>query len=149
MKFFRRNKNKKTDDTVHSSRENSLYGNESTRTAHTTHSKDSHLKDPSAKTASMTLNYIMSENESNHVVVWSKKNCAYCTRAKKLLESFNVEYVVHELDELPNGRAIQNQLAHLTGQKTVPNIFVNNQHIGGNDDLRDIERSGRLLFLLH
>ena len=56
--------------------------------------------------------------------------------------------VVHELDEMPNGYAIQDELYRKTGQRTVPNVFVRGQHIGGNDDTQAAYRSGKLQKLL-
>ena len=56
--------------------------------------------------------------------------------------------VVHELDEMPNGYAIQDELYRKTGQRTVPNVFVRGQHIGGNDDTQAAYMSGKLQKLL-
>ena len=56
--------------------------------------------------------------------------------------------VVHELDEMPNGYAIQDELYRKTGQRTVPNVFVGGQHIGGNDDTQAAYRRGKLQKLL-
>lgn len=60
----------------------------------------------------------------------------------------NVQVVSHELDQMGNGSAIQNQLASMTGQRSVPNVFVNNQHVGGNDDTQAASRNGSLAKLL-
>jgi len=49
---------------------------------------------------------------------------------------------------MDNGSAIQNQLAAMTGQRSVPNVFVNNTHVGGNDDTHAAARSGTLTELL-
>ncbi len=53
-----------------------------------------------------------------------------------------------ELDRVKNGSKIQDELYRLTGQSTVPNVFVNNQHVGGNDDTQAAYRSGQLVRLL-
>lgn len=50
-----------------------------------------------------------------------------------------------ELDLDPIGAEIQNALKTKTGQSTVPNIFINGQHIGGNSDLQALNESGELL----
>lgn len=47
-----------------------------------------------------------------------------------------------------DGAEIQNALAELTGQRTVPNVFINHKHIGGNSDLQDKKASGELKKLL-
>lgn len=55
---------------------------------------------------------------------------------------------VIELDEHADGSQIQNALATMTGQRSVPNVFVKGQHIGGNDDTQAAARSGTLQDLL-
>ena len=80
-------------------------------------------------------------------MVFAKTYCPYCRRAKatfvKLLAELGLEeedtsYKVIELDELPgeDGWMIQNQLMDVTGQRTVPNIFIHGTHIGGSDDVQ-------------
>jgi len=49
----------------------------------------------------------------------------FCKRAKGLLESLNIEFHAVELDQHANGRGIQAALLDLTGQRTVPNIWIN------------------------
>ena len=50
-----------------------------------------------------------------------------------------------ELDQMPDGGSI---LAHMTGQRTVRNVFVNGKHLGGNDDTQASCRSGALSQML-
>lgn len=45
---------------------------------------------------------------------------------------------------MSEGGSIQNALAQMTGQRTVPNVFVNGKHLGGNDDTQASFRSGAL-----
>jgi len=89
---------------------------------------------------------------SDHkVVVFSKSWCPYCRKAKALLASKQIpseEYKVLELDEMDDGSVIQAYLQQKTSQRTVPNIFINQKHIGGSDDLTMIESSGDLAKLL-
>ncbi|KAF9119613.1 glutaredoxin [Mortierella sp. 14UC] len=84
----------------------------------------------------------------NAIVVFSKSYCPYCIKAKNLLSQLGVDAHVLELDNLDDGSAIQAYLAELTGQRTVPNIFISQKHIGGCDDLFRLERSGQLKTLL-
>ncbi|CAG7927962.1 unnamed protein product [Penicillium olsonii] len=73
----------------------------------------------------------------NAVVVFSKSYCPYCHSSKKLLRDLNAKYTVLELDQDDEGSAIQTALAEITGQRTVPNIFINQKHIeGGNSGLQ-------------
>ncbi|KAJ5163033.1 Glutaredoxin [Penicillium coprophilum] len=72
----------------------------------------------------------------NAVVVFSKSYCPYCASSKKLLDSLDAKYTTLELDLEEEGAAIQSALAEISNQRTVPNIFINKQHIGGNSDLQ-------------
>ncbi|KAG9067852.1 hypothetical protein KI688_011441 [Linnemannia hyalina] len=78
------------------------------------------------------------------IVVFSKSYCPYCTKAKNLLESLGAKAFILELDNVDNGAAIQAYLQTLTGQRTVPNIFIAQTHIGGCDDLFKLEKGGEL-----
>ncbi|KAK2145359.1 hypothetical protein LSH36_683g02048 [Paralvinella palmiformis] len=69
----------------------------------------------------------------NRVMIFSKSACPYCLKAKDLFKSINVEYHAVELDKLDNGPAIQDTLQAMTGQRTVPNTFINGKHLGGYD----------------
>jgi glutaredoxin 3 len=60
-----------------------------------------------------------------------------------------IEAELIELDIVPDGHAIQNELLTMTGQRTVPNVFVGGKHIGGNDDVHAAARSGELQEMLN
>ena len=77
-------------------------------------------------------------------MIFSKSYCPYCTKAKKLIQSLNVQYDVLELDQVENGGEIQDYLYEITKQKTVPNIFVQQKHVGGCDDIHSLHRTGKL-----
>ena len=53
-----------------------------------------------------------------------------------------------ELNERSDGPAIQDALAQMTGQRTVPNVFIKGKHLGGNDDTQKANRDGTLLKML-
>jgi glutaredoxin 3 len=59
-----------------------------------------------------------------------------------------VDAEVIELDINKDGDSIQNELQKMTGQRSVPNVFVNGQHVGGNDDTQAAARSGKLKEML-
>ena len=86
--------------------------------------------------------------EEGGVVVFSKTYCPYCVRAKKLLGSVHADAKCIELDKRPDGAAIQDYLERKTGQRTVPNIFIHQQHVGGCDSLTVAHSNGRLNELL-
>lgn len=85
---------------------------------------------------------------SNPLVVFSKSYCPYCIKVKELLTKLGAKQVVIELDIEGDGAAIQSALAGWTGQRTVPNVFIGGQHVGGCDDTVAKHKSGNLVPLL-
>ncbi|ORY45864.1 glutaredoxin-1 [Rhizoclosmatium globosum] len=81
---------------------------------------------------------------ANKVMVFSKSYCPYCTSAKKILNKHGIPFQVIELDIVQDGAAIQDYLHQKTGQKTVPNIFVKQKHLGGDEHLEELEAKGTL-----
>ncbi|KAK3415282.1 hypothetical protein EUGRSUZ_H00830 [Eucalyptus grandis] len=85
----------------------------------------------------------------NPVVVYSKSWCSYSSEVKSLFKRLGVDPLVIELDELgPQGPQLQKVLERLTGQHTVPNVFIGGQHIGGCTDTVKLHRNGELEPLL-
>ncbi|PON99530.1 Glutaredoxin [Trema orientale] len=85
---------------------------------------------------------------SNKVVIFSKSYCPYCLRAKRMFSELRQRPFVVELDLREDGDRIQDVLIDLVGRQTVPQIFVDGNHIGGSDDLRAAILSGQLHKLL-
>lgn len=72
-----------------------------------------------------------------------------CRQTKSTIQSLNISGVgILELDHESEGAAIQDALASQTGQRTVPNVFIDGKHIGGNSDLQNLQSSGELQKLL-
>mmetsp|Transcript_32826 Transcript_32826/g.69048 ORF Transcript_32826/g.69048 Transcript_32826/m.69048 type:complete len:138 (-) Transcript_32826:951-1364(-) len=92
--------------------------------------------------------FAKSEIASNDVVVFSKSYCPFCTTTKQLFSSMDIDAKVIELDNMDNGAEIQAALLDISGQRTVPNVFVKGEHLGGNDDTQGAARSGKLAELL-
>ncbi|XP_045831341.1 monothiol glutaredoxin-S10-like [Trifolium pratense] len=85
----------------------------------------------------------------NPVVVYSKSWCSYCSEVKSLFNKLGVQPLVIELDELgPQGPQLQKLLERITGQYTVPNVFIGGNHIGGCTDTLKLYRKGELETLL-
>ncbi|WCJ38177.1 Glutaredoxin family protein [Euphorbia peplus] len=85
----------------------------------------------------------------NPVVVYSKSWCSYSSEVKSLFKKLGVQPLVVELDELgAQGPQLQKTLERLTGQHTVPNVFIGGKHIGGCTDTLKIYRKGELEQLL-
>lgn len=93
---------------------------------------------------------------STALAVFSKSYCPYCKATKSLLTEMGAKYYALELDQVgtsttkpypkytladhlktpDDGSAIQGALAEITGQSTVPNVFIGKEHIGGNSDVQ-------------
>ncbi|KAL6524488.1 glutaredoxin [Orobanche hederae] len=85
---------------------------------------------------------------SNPVVVFSKTWCGYCVKVKELLSKLQATYKLIELDEESDGAEIQRALEKMTGQRTVPNVFIGGKHIGGSDVVAEKNAKGELVSLL-
>ncbi|KAJ1279999.1 hypothetical protein BS78_04G198600 [Paspalum vaginatum] len=85
---------------------------------------------------------------STPVVVFSKTYCPYCARVKQLLAQLGANYKAVELDVESDGPELQSALAEWTGQKTVPNVFVKGERIGGGDATVAMHDGGKLMPLL-
>ena len=82
------------------------------------------------------------------ICVFSKTACGYCNKAKNLLNTYNCEYQVYELDTQKDPYFLGQQLKQLTGQTTVPNIFINGKHIGGYNELCKLHETGELQIIM-
>ena len=78
------------------------------------------------------------------IYTWS--SCPFCIRAKALLKQKGVEFTEYSIDGDIQAREKMAQRAN--GRRSVPQTFINNQHIGGCDDLYDLEAKGQLDALL-
>jgi len=80
------------------------------------------------------------------VTVYSGSNCPYCERAKELLKKKNVAF--QEFNVQQDATKLEEMLARSGGRKSVPQIFINGEHIGGCDDLYALNVAGKLDALL-
>lgn len=76
------------------------------------------------------------------VEIYTKFGCPYCARAKALLGQKGVHYEEYEINSIPGKR--DEMLERSNGRHTVPQIFIDGHHVGGSDDLVELERNGRL-----
>jgi glutaredoxin 3 len=76
------------------------------------------------------------------VVVYTTEFCPYCVRAKRLLQTKGVPFREIRLDLEPGLR--DEVIRKSGGSRTVPQIFIRGVHVGGCDELHDLEREGRL-----
>ena len=80
------------------------------------------------------------------VELYTWQTCPFCIRAKLLLWWKGVPYTEYKIDGDEEARAQMAVRAH--GRRTVPQIFINQQHLGGCDDLYRLNREGTLKALL-
>ena len=80
------------------------------------------------------------------VEMYTKMFCPYCSRAKRLLEEKGVAFEETDISAVQGSRATM--LQRSGGRSTVPQIFIDGQHIGGSDDLAALDRGGKLDALL-
>ena len=76
------------------------------------------------------------------VEIYTKFGCPYCARAKRLLEEKGVEYEEYEINSVPGKR--DEMMERSNGRHTVPQVFIDGRHVGGSDDLAELERAGEL-----
>lgn len=80
------------------------------------------------------------------VEIYTTKTCPYCVRAKNLLNAKDVDFVEHDVtgDDAARDALVKKS----NGMRTVPQIFINGQHVGGYDNLAALEEKGELDKLL-
>jgi len=93
--------------------------------------------------------YVDNLIKQNKVIVFSKTTCPFCEKVKELFKTLKVEFVTIELDRVENGNEIKSYLISKTKQKTVPNVFINGNHIGGYDDTIKAHKQGTLARMLN
>ena len=87
------------------------------------------------------------EKVKAHVEIYTWAICPYCIRAKLLLWWKGVNFTEYKIDGDAAARAKMAQRAN--GKKSVPQIFISDRHIGGCDDLYELDRQGGLNTLLY
>jgi glutaredoxin 3 len=80
------------------------------------------------------------------ITIYTKSWCPYCSAAKKLLAEKGAAFTEIDIEKKPEARAEMIQKAK--GRSTVPQIFIGEKHVGGCDDLYDLDDRGQLEPLL-
>jgi glutaredoxin 3 len=75
------------------------------------------------------------------VEMYATQWCPYCARARTLLNEKGVAFTEIDIESAPG---LKDQMIERAQRKTVPQIFINNAHIGGCDDLYALDQSGGL-----
>jgi glutaredoxin 3 len=76
------------------------------------------------------------------VEIYTSPFCGYCFRAKRLLDSKGVAF--EEYDVMMDQGKKREMVDRAGGRSTVPQIFIDGRHIGGSDELHDLDRAGKL-----
>lgn len=79
------------------------------------------------------------------VIIYRTTYCGYCDMAKRLLTQLDVEF---EQIDVTTDAEMRTKLVELTGQRTVPQIFIDGVSVGGYTDLVALQKSGELAKLL-
>lgn len=79
------------------------------------------------------------------IEIYTTPFCGYCARAKSLLDHKGASY--DEMDVMMDDKK-RSEMRERSRRSTVPQIFINGQHIGGSDDLATLEQAGKLDALL-
>ncbi|MEQ8974672.1 MAG: glutaredoxin 3 [Coleofasciculus sp. C1-SOL-03] len=87
------------------------------------------------------------ERINANVEIYTWQTCPFCIRAKLLLWWKGVNFTEYKIDG--DGSARMKMAERANGRRTVPQIFINNQHIGGCDDLYSLDSQGKLDPLLY
>ena len=82
-----------------------------------------------------------------NIEIYTGPLCAFCNRAIALLNKKGVSFKKIDLASDPN--KMEDMIKKTNGMRTVPQIFINGQHIGGNDKLQALENEGKLNSLLN
>lgn len=82
---------------------------------------------------------------TNKVEIYGTSYCRHCVDAREFMDAKGIEYESYLLDLMPLEKET---MIERSGETSVPQIFINNQHIGGVDELRELDSSGKLDELL-
>jgi len=80
-----------------------------------------------------------------YITIYSSDYCPYCSRAKQLLNMKNAAFKEIKVD---GNTKLRQEMMDKSGQRTVPQIWIGETHIGGCDDLFALERASKLDSLL-
>lgn len=113
---------------------------------HSTISCFSSSEPAKCKTNTDWSNILMaSTQKKHHIEIYTREMCSYCIKAKNLLKLKDIDFVEINLDMNPEKIA---EMISRAQRKTVPQIFIDNKHIGGCDDLYELESNGKLNSIL-
>ncbi|MFI4890212.1 MAG: glutaredoxin 3 [Steroidobacterales bacterium] len=75
------------------------------------------------------------------ITIYTASWCGYCQRAKRLLREKNLAFTEIDVESAPG---LREEMMSRSQRRTVPQVFIGERHIGGSDELLELERSGEL-----
>jgi glutaredoxin 3 len=94
----------------------------------------------------MNDHMLMERGIMTKIEIYTKFTCPFCYRAKDLLKQKGASFEEYEISM--GGAKRAEMIERANGRTTVPQIFINDNHIGGSDDLAALEAAGKLDALL-
>lgn len=88
----------------------------------------------------------MQSSVTPEILMYATGTCPYCMNAERLLTEKGFKINKIRVDLQPE---LMQEMMQKTGRRTVPQIYINQQHIGGYDDLRALDLAGKLDILLN
>ena len=85
---------------------------------------------------------------ANQVVIFSWVRCPFCVKAKQLLGGLSKDVATYDLDQLPEGNALHEEIVKATQHETVPAVWINQQFIGGFSEVDALHKQGKLVSML-
>ena len=82
-------------------------------------------------------------------MIFSKSYCPFANRAKKMFTDAGITGHIIEMDQVQGGDTMQNTLKDLSGQRTVPNVYINGKHVGGCDHTIAAFQNGQMKEMLN
>jgi glutaredoxin 3 len=80
------------------------------------------------------------------IIMYTKSWCPYCERARALLNAKGVAFKEIDIESQPEQRE---EMLRRSGRRTVPQIFIGERHVGGSDDIHELDAAGGLDPLLY
>ena len=84
----------------------------------------------------------------SRILMYSTRVCPYCVRAEQLLAKKGVRADTIEKIRVDEKPELREEMMRITGRRTVPQIFIGDRHVGGFDDLAELDAGGELEPLL-
>ena len=92
--------------------------------------------------------YIQQKTKDHPVMVFGKTTCSYCKMAKKVLDETGVNYEFETIDNKDDCAALQDMFLKMTGERTVPRVYVGGKCIGGGTDVFTLHNQGKLVEMM-